>query len=66
MGRMSDEAIGLEDEGKAPWQLDPLHFCNQDEGMIPGRDDDEDDETDSTSDDVESKNSEDVTDECPF
>ena len=61
MGRMSDEAIGLEDEGKAPWQLDPLH---PDNWIIDGPP--EDDETDSTSDDVESKNSEDVTDECPF
>jgi hypothetical protein len=43
MGRVKDELIGLEDEGRAPWQLDPLHPDNQDEGYIPGRDDDLDD-----------------------
>lgn len=40
MSRVKDELIGLEDEGKAPWQLDPWHPDNQDEGYIPGRDDD--------------------------
>ena len=40
MGRIKDELIGLEDSGIAPWQLEPLHPDNQDEGYIPGRDDD--------------------------
>lgn len=36
MSKISDYLVGLEDEGKAPHQLDPLHQDNQGPGVIPG------------------------------
>jgi len=36
MSKISDYLVGLEDEGKAPHQLDPFHQDNQGPGVIPG------------------------------
>ncbi len=60
MGKWKAEMVSLQDEGKAPWQLDPLHSYNW---II---DEPPEDVCDLPKIDWNEEKKEDVTDECPF
>lgn len=60
MGKWKAEMVRLQDEGKAPWQLDPLH---PDNWIIDGP---PEDVCDLPKIGCNEEKKEDVTDECPF